>query len=66
MSFINSSKFAFLIVLMAVYFAWLHRFSIVPAAGSLTCAYKLDRWTGEVIFLADSRQFFLSNPKTRD
>lgn len=50
-----------LIVIGAIYFAWLFRWTIVPVAagsggshevnGSVDLgAYKLDRWTGEVTY----------------
>ena len=48
-------------VFLALLFAYLFRFSITGSGGA--GAFKLDRWTGEVLFLAGNEQYFLKAPE---
>ena len=46
---------AFAILLIAFSFAHMYRYDIFPTYDS-NCAYRLDRWTGKVTFIAVSKE----------
>ena len=47
-------------VFLGLIFAYLLRFSITGVDSQ--SAYKLDRWTGEVLFMSAEDQYFLNKP----
>lgn len=50
-------------VLLGLLFAYLFRFSITTGSNG---SYKLDRWTGEMVFVVGDRQLHLQEPSTRN